>query len=402
MKQQIFSPNLPNCGRLSRCLIALTALLFLVSCAQMPSTQQQALASNPPEKAAKPPPKPKKTNKKAEKHRLWAWSGDGRKVTHIVVNTKTQKAHFYDGEDEIGWTYVASGRRSHPTPTGKFSVLEKVADKRSNLYGRIYNAKGRLVKSNAKYGRDPIPKGGRFVGAKMPFFMRLTNDGIGLHAGRIPRPGSPASHGCIRMPKDMAPVLYRHVSVGTPVTVMGPGPSYGEYAKRLRQKARAARIAKAKKAEAKRAAQEKAAKLAQQPPEPSENAIAQAPEVQESQPNALQATGVQSVEPATPNAIVQAPEVREVQPSIPRAIEVQSVEPAATHTYPVALSESREIPAAQPAMEPPVSPPYGGAPAAQIEREALNPPVQKPLPVPAEEAVYPERSTVSIPVSRLE
>ncbi len=388
MKQLVFSRSALRYGWFSRWLVVLIALFFLPSCTQVSLTRQGPVA-DPPEGAAQAKLEGR-TAAKVGKNGLWTWRGDGRKVTHILVNTKTQKAYFYDGEEEIGWTYVASGRRSHPTPTGKFSVMEKVAKKRSNLYGRIYDAKGRLVKANAKYGRDPIPEGGRFEGAKMPFFLRLTNDGIGLHAGRIPRPGSPASHGCIRMPKDIAPVLYRHVSVGTPVTVVGPGPSYEEYAKRQRQKARAARIAKAKNAK-KQATQEKMAQRAQQP---SENAIAS--EAQESQPNAPQAAEVQTK--PTADSLVQVPEVREVPPSAQQATGMQSAESTAARTYPAALPEHRESPAAQPATTQPIP----LVPAGPIEREALNPPVQKPLPVPVEETVYPERGTVSIPVSRLE
>jgi hypothetical protein len=103
-------------------------------------------------------------------------------------------------------------------------VLEKLTKKRSNLYGKIYNANGRVVNSDAKLGRDPIPPGGRFVGASMPYFMRLTYDGVGMHAGPIPRPGFRASHGCIRMPRKMAPIVFAHVPIGTPVTITGDGP----------------------------------------------------------------------------------------------------------------------------------------------------------------------------------
>ena len=42
-------------------------------------------------------------------------------------------------------------------------------------------------------------------------------DGIGMHEGFLP--GYPASHGCIRLPENMAPLIYQKVKVGTPVTV---------------------------------------------------------------------------------------------------------------------------------------------------------------------------------------
>jgi lipoprotein-anchoring transpeptidase ErfK/SrfK len=53
----------------------------------------------------------------------------------------------------------------------------------------------------------------------MPFWMRLTSTGIGMHAGVIPKPGEAASHGCIRLPKELAPVLFNVVDVGTTVTI---------------------------------------------------------------------------------------------------------------------------------------------------------------------------------------
>lgn len=178
--------------------------------------------------------------------KMFEWHGDGRRVTRIVIDTDTQQARFFDDGDLIGWSTVATGVSSHRTPTGEFSVLEKVANKRSNLYGRIYDGEGKLVKRNAKAGRDAVPSGGRFVGARMPHFMRMTFDGVGMHAGPIPRPGSPASHGCIRMPVRVADALFDHVELGARVTVIGSqGPSYGNYAARVQQRQGEARARQA-------------------------------------------------------------------------------------------------------------------------------------------------------------
>ncbi len=57
----------------------------------------------------------------------------------------------------------------------------------------------------------------------MPYWMRITSWGVGLHAGDIPEPGLPASHGCIRLPRDFAGTLYGVVDVGTRVTITGTG-----------------------------------------------------------------------------------------------------------------------------------------------------------------------------------
>jgi lipoprotein-anchoring transpeptidase ErfK/SrfK len=59
----------------------------------------------------------------------------------------------------------------------------------------------------------------------MPLYMRLKDDGTGMHVGPIPRPGRPASHGCIRMPRTMAEHFFSNVSIGTPVTIHQTGPA---------------------------------------------------------------------------------------------------------------------------------------------------------------------------------
>jgi hypothetical protein len=156
---------------------------------------------------------------------LYDWRGDtlpGRPSIRIVLGE--QKAYIFRGGQEAGWTYLASGTSAHNTPTGTFTILEKLAQKSSNTYGVIVNSAGNVVNRDARSGRDPVPRGGRFVGAPMPYWMRLTSYGVGMHAGPIPRPGLPASHGCIRLPEAMARKLFDIVQVGTPVTIIGHAP----------------------------------------------------------------------------------------------------------------------------------------------------------------------------------
>ena len=62
-------------------------------------------------------------------------------------------------------------------------------EKSSGTYGAIVNSSGQVIDSDAKAGRESIPPGGRFVGAPMPYWMRLTGTGIGMHAGRHPASG---------------------------------------------------------------------------------------------------------------------------------------------------------------------------------------------------------------------
>jgi lipoprotein-anchoring transpeptidase ErfK/SrfK len=150
---------------------------------------------------------------------LYEWFDDaGPGPVSIRIDRTTQRATFQRGGRWIGWSYVATGKPSHPTPAGTFRITEKIADKHSNRYGWIEDAAGNIVDGDAKYN-DHVPPGCRYRPAPMPNWMRLTSYGIGMHAGTIPDPGHPASHGCIRLPKQFAPILFNAVNTGTRVTI---------------------------------------------------------------------------------------------------------------------------------------------------------------------------------------
>lgn len=152
--------------------------------------------------------------------KLFEWEGDNVPGTPTVkISLGEQKARIYKDGQPVGWTYVATGVSAHPTPKGNFRIMEKVADKRSNRWGVVVNSSGNTVDREARSGREAIPAGGRFVGASMPHWMRLTGYGIGMHGGPIPRPGQPASHGCIRLPFEMAGVMFRNLPSGTSVQI---------------------------------------------------------------------------------------------------------------------------------------------------------------------------------------
>lgn len=243
---------------LIRVSIAGSLLLLLSGCVEMtrvlakldPRTPAATVAEETPAEAAPteaaPPPVPEErvVVEEPKPSKLYEWNAQGRKISRILVDTNQQRATFYSGDEEVGWSTIASGLPKYATPVGEFAVTEKVANKRSNLYGKIMKG-GRVIHSNARVGRESVPAGARFEGAHMPYFLRLTSDGIGLHAGPIPRPGQPASHGCIRVPSKLAPVLFEHVSHGTQVKIVGNGPDYGNYVEKQRVAAaqRAAREA---------------------------------------------------------------------------------------------------------------------------------------------------------------
>ena len=150
---------------------------------------------------------------------LHEWYDDGGpgKVT-VSISLPDQLAEFKRGDRDIGWCYVATGKEGHDTCPGGYQVMEKIEDKYSNLFGWIEDEFGNVTNSDATPG-TPVPKGMVYMPAPMPYWMRITGYGIGMHGGLIPEPGKPASHGCIRMPKEFVPTLFDVVDVGTPVTI---------------------------------------------------------------------------------------------------------------------------------------------------------------------------------------
>lgn len=134
----------------------------------------------------------------------------------IVVDLGEQEAYLYRGKHRTASSRISSGREGHRTPTGRFAVIRKDIDHRSSLYGNYVDASGRVVKANVDSRKDSRPRGTRFVGAAMPYFVEFSPS-YGLHQGYLP--GVAASHGCIRMPYWKARQFYDAVRIGTPVTV---------------------------------------------------------------------------------------------------------------------------------------------------------------------------------------
>lgn len=135
----------------------------------------------------------------------------------IEIDLSAQRAYLLQGGQVVFDSPISSGRPSHPTPTGRFRVQEKDPDHRSSLYGKIVDGRGRTLVSDANT-RMRTPPGGRFVAAPMRFFLRFRGP-VGMHAGILP--GYPASHSCVRLPRDKAVIFYQSASIGTPVTVYG-------------------------------------------------------------------------------------------------------------------------------------------------------------------------------------
>jgi lipoprotein-anchoring transpeptidase ErfK/SrfK len=146
------------------------------------------------------------------------WDGDGVSGSpSIRISLGEQRASFYKNGELVGESVISTGREGFNTPTGNFKIQQKDKDHASSLYGDYIDARsGEIIKKDVDRSKDPMPRGAKFDGARMPYFMRITS-GVGMHEGFLP--GYPASHGCIRMPGFMAEKFFANIGVGTPVTI---------------------------------------------------------------------------------------------------------------------------------------------------------------------------------------
>jgi hypothetical protein len=121
----------------------------------------------------------------------YVWHEDGAEAgaTWVRVDLKRQTMSVFRGGDEIGTAVVLFGTDGKPTPKGSFQVLERDADHHSSLYD-----------------------------APMPYMLRLTNDGVAIHASNVRR-GS-ATHGCLGVPMEFARRLYAAMRRGDRVYVV--------------------------------------------------------------------------------------------------------------------------------------------------------------------------------------
>jgi lipoprotein-anchoring transpeptidase ErfK/SrfK len=140
-----------------------------------------------------------------------------RSGTRVIINLSEQKAYLIEGGKVSLVSPIASGKPGWSTPTGNFSVISKDIDHRSQSFGLILDGSGRIASSSATPGTR-VPRGFHYQPAPMPYYMEFTT-AIGMHAGYLP--GYPASHGCVRMPRDLAERFFERVNIRTPVTVDG-------------------------------------------------------------------------------------------------------------------------------------------------------------------------------------
>ena len=111
---------------------------------------------------------------------------------HIIISVDQQKLHLYSDGVPIADALVATGVPEHPTPLGVFSIVGKELYHESNIYSS----------------------------APMPYMQRITWSGVAIHQGV--GVGHPASHGCIRIPREFAQRLWILTRLGVRVIIARP------------------------------------------------------------------------------------------------------------------------------------------------------------------------------------
>ena len=116
----------------------------------------------------------------------------------IIVNTYYNKIYLYQNGKLIWSRPVASGKYSTPSPTGKFSVVNKIVNP--------YYSKG-----NIKGGSPANPLGVRWLGIGGAYGIHGNNNESSI--------GKKVSNGCIRLHNYDIVDLYNRVSVGDKVII---------------------------------------------------------------------------------------------------------------------------------------------------------------------------------------
>ena len=107
----------------------------------------------------------------------------------IEVSLDEQRARYYRNGQLILSSEISTGRDGFATRPGEYVITDKHLEHHSTLYHN----------------------------ASMPYFMRLSCQAFGLHEGYVT--GRPASHGCIRLPGDVARRLFKEAPIGTWVSI---------------------------------------------------------------------------------------------------------------------------------------------------------------------------------------
>ncbi|MDB4669804.1 L,D-transpeptidase [bacterium] len=164
------------------------------------------------------PKDPKATGYKVRGIYYWLAKAD---ETKVKISLWDQKAWLLNGDGKaILETDVSTGVPGKETPEGIFPILERIEEKRSNRYGKFVNIETReVVVEKAWEHQGEVPEGSEYEGIAMPYWMRLTWYGIGMHVGEFNKRAR-ASFGCVRVVDEAQEKIYRKTMLGTEVEVV--------------------------------------------------------------------------------------------------------------------------------------------------------------------------------------
>lgn len=123
-------------------------------------------------------------------HGYYKWDDEGVPEGELVVTVdlKAESISVFRAGYEIGAAVITFGDSEKPTPTGVFPISQKSKDHVSNIYG-----------------------------SPMPYMMRLTNDGVAIHASDVK--WGWGTRGCIGVPLEFARRLFEQATLGDRVIV---------------------------------------------------------------------------------------------------------------------------------------------------------------------------------------
>lgn len=123
-------------------------------------------------------------------HGYYKWDDEGVPDGELVitVDLKAESISVFRAGYEIGAAVITFGDSEKPTPTGVFPISQKSKDHVSNIYG-----------------------------SPMPYMLRLTNDGVAIHASDVK--WGWGTRGCIGVPMEFARLLFEQAKLGDRVIV---------------------------------------------------------------------------------------------------------------------------------------------------------------------------------------
>ena len=123
-------------------------------------------------------------------HGYYKWDDEGVPEGELVVTVdlKAESISVFRAGYEIGAAVITFGDSEKPTPTGVFPITQKSKDHVSNIYG-----------------------------SPMPYMLRLTNDGVAIHATDVK--WGWGTRGCIGVPHEFARLLFEQATLGDRVIV---------------------------------------------------------------------------------------------------------------------------------------------------------------------------------------